>query len=198
MNWFIIKPFALSFKAQKLSQMSLDKFRVGDRSSSHNGSECKSYCWSQSHSDIEISIKLTGIVKYEDVNVIISPSDIKVELLIPKQRSTFKQQQDQQSSDCSNCARLILIEGQFEHQITTESVYWLIDNDGPCIMIYLDKSENIWWKQLLLNEEVTESSPRNYTILMDHLDNGSRMCIDRLIVEQRNKRTDSENFYSYI
>lgn len=181
--------------------MSLDKFRVGDHSSSHNGSKCKSYCWSQSHSDIEISVKLTEMVKYEDINVIIGPSDIKVELLIPKQRSIYKQQQhqDQQhSSECSNCTRMTLIEGQFEHQITTESVYWLMDNDGPCIMIYLDKSENIWWKQLLRNEEVTESSPRNYTILMDHLDNGSRMCIDRLIVEQRNKRTDSENFFSYI
>lgn len=173
--------------------MSLERYRVGDDSTSHNGSKCRSYCWSQSHSDVEISVKLTQIVKYENVNVIISPTGIKVELFNVKQEVS-----QQQLSDDSSSGRVTLIEGQFEHPIATESVYWLLDNDGPCIMIYFDKSENIWWKQLLLNEEVTESSPRNYTILMDHLDNGSRMCIDRLIVEQRNKKNNSENFYSNI
>lgn len=174
--------------------MSLENYRVGVDPTSYNGSKCRSYCWSQSHSDVEISVKLKQIVKYENVNVTISPSSIKVELYDVLRPSECQQQ----LRDDFSSGKVTLIEGQFEHPIITESFYWLLDNDGPCVMIYFDKSENIWWKQLLLNEEVTESSPRNYTVLMDHLDNGSRMCIDRLIVEQRNKKNDSENFLSYI
>lgn len=80
-----------------------------------------------------------------------------------------------------------LMSGQFEHSVDTGSAHWLLDNDGPAIVIYIDKSESMWWKNLLLNEEVKESGPRNYTVSMDLLDDGSRMVIDKLIVEQRNK-----------
>lgn len=169
--------------------------RKQDSPSSHNGSKCRSYCWSQNHSDIEISVKLTKIVKYENVNVVITSTNIKVELVDTDPESSDRREP---STDDFKSNRRVLLEGQFEHSISTESVYWLLDSAGPCIMIYMDKSENIWWKQLLLNEQVTESSPRNYSILMDHLDNGSRMVVDRLVVEQRNKRIKGEDFLSNI
>lgn len=82
----------------------------------------------------------------------------------------------------------VLVDGRLEHPIDQESACWLLDNEHePAIVIYVDKSEELWWKQLFLNEQTIEMGPKNRTILMDHLDDGSRMMIDKLIVDQRNK-----------
>lgn len=144
----------------------------------YNGARCKSYCWSQSHSDLEIRINLAKMVSYEDIDVTIKSDSIRVEL---------DSDYDSNYSDPDESSPRILMEGKFEHPVDTESASWLLDRDGPCIVIYIDKAEDLWWQKLLLNEQVTKAGPRNYTVLMNHLDDGSRMAIDRLVVEQRNK-----------
>lgn len=150
------------------------------RAAIYNGARCKFYCWSQSHSDLEIRIKLAKAIRYDNVDVTITSNYIKVMIVVGdiKKEHEFK--------------TITIMEGNFEYEVSTESSYWLLDNEDLNIVIYIDKLERMWWKQLLLNEEVTEKGLKNYTILMDHLDDGSRMAVDKLIVEQRNKRTDSE------
>lgn len=155
----------------------------------HNGALCKSYCWSQSHSDLEIRIKLTEVVKYEEVGMAISKNNIKVDIL--REQLVSRKGGDSNISVSRELYAENMMDGQFEHPVNIASAFWLLDNDVPCIVIYLDKAENMWWKQLLLNEEVTESGPRNYSVAMDNLDDGSRMVIDKLIVEQRNKNASS-------
>lgn len=149
----------------------------------YNGASCKSYCWSQSHSDLEISVKLVRVVKYENVNVMITSNQIRVELI-----DRLADHSDQ-NEFCTKC----LIDGQFERSVRAESAYWLLDNDEPSIVIYIDKMENMWWKQLLINEEATLAGPRNYSIQMDNLDDGSRMVVDKLIVEQKKKIHSNSN-----
>lgn len=160
----------------------------------HNGAQCKAYCWSQSHGDLEIRIKLDRLVRYEDVSVILTQQRIKVTLLeLVHKRDT---------GDSVSCAEMIttkvLLDGTFERRVNTESFYWLIDGEEPSITIYVDKKEGMWWRQLLMNEEVAKHGPRNYTLSMDHLDDGSRMTVDKLIFEQRTKKTSSEDRYSSV
>lgn len=144
----------------------------------YNGARCKSYCWSQSLSDIEVRVNLSKMVSYEDVSVSITQSSIKVELDIDY---------DSADSDLDGPSTKTLMKGKFEHPVDTESASWLLDKDGPCIVIYIDKAENLWWQKLLIDEHPTKAGPRNYTMLMDHLDDGSRMAVEKLIIEQRNK-----------
>lgn len=118
------------------------------------------------------------MVSYEDVNVSVTQESIKVELDCDC---------DSAYSDSDESSLKTLVKGKFEHPVDTESAAWLLDKDGPCIVIYLDKAENLWWQKLLLNEQVTKAGPRNYTVLMDHLDDGSRMAVEKLVIEQRNK-----------
>lgn len=146
----------------------------------HNGARCKSYCWSQSHSDIEIRVNLAKMVSHEDVNVEITADSIKVELETDDYDSTDS------NSMGGSFVRTLMV-GKFEHPVDTESDSWLIDKDGPCIVIYIDKAENLWWRKLLVDEQVTKEGPRNYVVLMEHLDDGSRMAIDKLVVEERNR-----------
>lgn len=153
-----------------------------------NGACCKAYSWSQSHSDLEIRIKTARPVKYEDVSVVVSKRDICVEV-----------SHDIQSEGPRGVIDVnveTLVEGCFEHPVDTDSAYWLIETNPPCIVLYVDKAEDMWWKQLLVDEDVTETGPKSYTVPMDHLDNGSRMMIEKLIVEQRNKMTSKEDNYS--
>lgn len=154
-----------------------------------NGARCKSYSWSQSHSDLEIRIRLTNKVKYEEINVVVNRQEISVELVDDNEHSPADDI-DQVSPD------KVLIEGKFEHPVDTDSVYWLIDNEEASIVIYIDKAEDMWWKQLLLNEEVFEAGPKNYVVAMDHLDDGSRMMIDKLIIDQRNKLMSKDDKFS--
>lgn len=120
------------------------------------------------------------MVSYEDVSVEITTESIKVELDTDEYESI-----DSNSASWSSVKTLMM--GKFEHPIDTESESWLIDKDGPCIVIYIDKVENLWWRKLLVDEQVTKEGPRNYTVLMEHLDDSSRMAIDKLVVEERNK-----------
>lgn len=143
-----------------------------------NGAQCRNYSWAQTHADLEIRIKLAKPTRYEDVNVILSENKICVELF---HSETIRQRFD------PGLPTEVLVEGEFEHPIDVGSAYWLIQKDEPTIIIYIDKREEMWWKHLLLNEEVTEIGPRNYTVPMDGLDEGSRMAIAKLISEQKQK-----------
>jgi len=158
----------------------------------HNGAMCRSYRWSQSHCDIEIRVNLTETVKYENINLSISTEFIRLELLCPKQTIG----KGNLNIPDGNVQTKTLMQGVFEHRIKTDSVYWLLDNEEPCIVIYVDKVEPMWWKNLLVDEEVTESGPKHYVVPVDHLDDGSRMIIDKLVAEQRNKvPTERANFH---
>lgn len=158
-------------------------FRHRSLSNIYNGASCKSYCWSQNHSDLEIRVKLTKVIKYEDVNVTITSKRVKVEII---DQPVSHGKQVEFSSSC-------LIDGQFEQSVSAESAYWLLDNEEPSIVIYIDKSESMWWKQLLLDEEATQIGPTNFSIAIDNLDDGSRMVVDKLIVEQK-KKVNSNNY----
>lgn len=143
-----------------------------------NGAQCRGYSWAQTHVDLEIHVKLAKRAKYDDVDVILTANRICVQLSHP---DTVKFRSD------PGLPKETLVEGEFEHPIDVESAYWLIQNDVPTIVIYIDKREEMWWKQLLMGEQVTEAGPREYSVPMDYLAEGSRMAIDKLLTEQRRR-----------
>ena len=143
-----------------------------------NGARCKSYSWSQSHGDLEIKIQLDKSVRQEDIHVDIMRQSICVEA----------------STNAAViydpcCPFETLVQGEFEHPIDTDSVYWLIESEPSQnqLLIYMDKSEDLWWKRLLVGEESVEPGSRNYTISLEQLDSSSHMVVDRLIREQQSK-----------
>lgn len=145
-----------------------------------NGAQCKTYSWSQSHTDLEINVSLRGSIKREDIRVTLTNDEICIELL-PSATSVSQTIPPGQPVN-------ILVEGKFEHPVDTESAYWLVEKGKSNLVVYIDKREDRWWKQLLINEKVTTTGPKNYSIPMEHLDEGARMSIQKLIKEQREKR----------
>jgi len=145
-----------------------------------NGSRCKSYSWSQSHGDLEIRIRVERSIRVDDVQVDVTKRDICVEV-IPSSSMRY---------DPSKLSE-ILMEGDFEHPVDTDSVYWIIESEKSHhnIVIFIDKLEDIWWKKLLIDEEAIKSGPRYYSVPIDELNDSSRMAIDRLIKEQQQKRS---------
>jgi hypothetical protein len=139
-----------------------------------NGARCKSYSWSQSHDDLEIRIKLPKIVKQDQISVALSRREICVNVLNDGKKEN-------------------LINGRFEHQVDTETAFWIVEKEGPNLAVFVDKIEDMWWKKLLDNEEAFVQGPKNYTVAMDRLDEGSRMVIDKLVTEQRKKFSSEDN-----
>lgn len=139
-----------------------------------NGARCKAYSWSQGHGDLEIRVKLAKAVKHEQVSVSLSKNEICVSLVYGYKKET-------------------IVEGRFEHQIDVESAYWVIEKEGPHLAIFIDKAEEMWWKRLLENEEVSEQGPKCFSVPMDQLDEGSRMVIDKLVTKQRRKLLNENN-----
>lgn len=90
----------------------------------------------------------------------------------------------------------VLMNGRFEHPVDRESVYWLVVKDEHNLVIYIDKREDRWWKQLLIDEEVTVSGRRNYSVPMEHVSEGARMEIDKLIKDQRGKLIERDDEFS--
>lgn len=151
-----------------------------------NGARCETYSWTQSHSDIEICIALNRRVTYEQISVVATSKRISVRL--HPQRPTQEVVHPNKSSDS-----FPLMEGEFEHQIDSSTVYWLLDNDKrPTIVLFIDKSTPLWWNRLIKDEKQLQHGRRNYAISIEHLDDGSRMIIDKLVIEQRNKMPSKE------
>lgn len=147
----------------------------------YNGARCKTYSWTQSLMDIEIRMVLGRQISYEEVVVEVTSTTVCVRLQTQSLTSSLSKL-DQDS------ASLILIKGELEHPVIPSSLYWLIDNDKrSSIVLFLDKSNPLWWKRLLKDEKQLERGQREYAIAIEHLDDGSRMMINKLVIEQRNK-----------
>lgn len=131
-----------------------------------NGANCRSYSWTQSHSDLEICIKLNQLIKYEHLDVVVTQKSIKV---------------------ASNLKGEIFIDGIFEQQVATETVYWILDVEDCSVVVYIDKAEDCWWQKLLINEVAAEIGQRHYSIPMEQLDEGSKMSVEKIINEQKQK-----------
>lgn len=133
-----------------------------------NGARCKSYSWSQSHCDLEIRVKLTRTIKQNQITVALSRCEICVTLT-------------------NGLGKETLVEGRFEHDIDVESAYWVLEKEDPQLVIFIDKKEEMWWKKLLENEKASEQGPKNFTVSMDQLDEGSRIVVDKLVTKQKKK-----------
>lgn len=138
----------------------------------YNGARCDSYRWSQSRSDLEVRVSLERPARYEDISVEITARGISIEL----------------------GGHHRLIQGEFVHPIKPDSVYWLIDNEERCIVVFLDKVTPLWWDHLLKYEKPTQLGPRDYRESIEHLDDGARMAIDRLVTQERNKLLSKKIF----
>lgn len=167
--------------------MSSQLFDSGNSSLIFNGAACSSYCWSQSHSDLEIRVKLKTNIRYEDVEVELIGEKIKVFI---RDRWTNG---DGLYDRLDNCNFITLLDGRLERAVDKDTLCWLIDSDDRAIVIYVDKLENLWWSKLLDDEEPNEIGPKNYSVMIDHIDLGSRMVIDRLVTEQRNKMIEKRD-----
>lgn len=122
---------------------------------------------------MEIRVKLSKGTKQDQISVALSRDEICVNLVEIHRRT--------------------LIRGKFEHHVDTESAYWVIEEEGPYLAIFIDKAEEMWWNGLLENEEAAERGPRNFTVPMEHLDEGSRMVVDKLVTEQKKKLLSGSN-----
>lgn len=140
----------------------------------YNGARCKTYSWSQSHSDLEVRIELEDQISYENLKVGVTSDHIRVDWM--------------KSLNTVNVEEKTIVEGDFEDSVDQESVYWVLNTERrPCLIIYMDKTIGKWWDKLLKNEEASEKGPVDRIIDMDDLEDGSRMAIDKLINEQKSK-----------
>lgn len=142
-----------------------------------NGARCQTYSWSQSHSDLEIRAKLPkGKTQEIKIKIKLKKGEILVKVYV-----------------CNGFECFHPVLGRFEHEVDVESAYWMVDKESSSLVIYLDKTEDMWWNKLLVHEQPTELGPKNYTVPMDELDEGARMAVDKLITDQKKKLISSRD-----
>lgn len=157
--------------------------RFGNYRAIFNGADCRSYCWSQSHSDLEVRVKLIKSLDYDDLTVNIQSDSICIEL--------EKSRVEQVQLDCCESQIDTLLEGKFEHPVDVDSAYWVLDREEPAVVIYIDKVEKLWWKSLLYGEQVIELGSQNYSVPLSDLTDEYRVVIDKLVHDQKDKLRDS-------
>lgn len=145
-----------------------------------NGARCKTYRWSQSHSDLEMRIELEQPVTHEDIEVEVISNHLKIRQI--------KHLDNIDKFLAHETETHTIVEGDLEDSVDTESVYWVLDVERkPCLIVYMDKIIHKWWKELLKNEIATQRGKTHYVIDVEDLNESSRMTIDKLICEQRAK-----------
>ena len=81
-------------------------------------------------------------IRNEDIRVIVSKDNLCIELMQDETKA--------HGLDRGKPAEVLVI-GEFEHPVDTESACWFVDNKDSCLTVYIDKKEEMWWKQLLLD-----------------------------------------------
>lgn len=140
----------------------------------YNGARCKSYCWSQGHSDLEVRVLLDRACSNNDIRVSLTYRYLKIELIY---------------SEFTPCKTVkVLLEGTLERSVVKDSLFWHIDDQPKVLVLFMDKLESLWWNSLIVGEQAIERGITQRSIPSDSLDEGARMVINKLIAEQKEKK----------
>ncbi|XP_030746108.1 nudC domain-containing protein 3 isoform X2 [Sitophilus oryzae] len=130
---------------------------------SYNGAVVNNYCWSQTISDIDVTIKLPNLFRYKDFKVKISTNHISVRL----------------KDD-------ILLEGELCQKCKYSNAIWSVDKGK--LNIHLDKCKEIWWDRLITSENRLDITKLDCSRPFEDLPEDAQAKIEELGWNQERKR----------
>lgn len=137
---------------------------------SYNGAIRENYAWTQSIKDIDIQVKINSTVK--------SSKDVKVKI---------EKEALQVSARDENCSWMFLINEKLPWKIKTDESMWSL-LPGDHIHIYLEKTSERWWENLLVSEEKIELANMNPEKPMEDLDQESQSKLKQMMFDEHQKK----------
>lgn len=90
------------------------------------------------------------------------------------------------------CNDAVIFDKTLQYDVKEEEIVWYVDNDE--LYIELTKEKKQWWDAFFVGDEKidTEELAKNVPVNMDHLDDESRRMIQKMMYEQKEKKTQDE------
>lgn len=137
--------------------------------SSYNGAIRDNYSWTQSIKDIDVRVKINPSIKTsKDVKVNIEKEHLKVSV---KDENSWK----------------FLMSDQLPWKVKPDECTWSLF-PGDHIHIYLEKVQERWWENLLVNEQKINLKNINPEKPLDELDQESQVKIKQMMFDEQQKR----------
>lgn len=133
------------------------------KSEAYNGGTFDNYCWSQTITDVDITVQATTHLTKKNISLEILPSSILVKL-----------------SDGT-----ILLEGELCEKCKSNDVIWSLDKNK--LQIHIEKCQETWWNCLVKNEDQLDISKIDCTRPYDELSDEAQSKIEELQWNQQRK-----------
>lgn len=134
------------------------------RSEAYNGGIFDDYCWSQTITDVDITIRIPKNFSKKNISVEILPSKILVKLI----------------------NGVILLKGDLCYKCKANEAIWSVDKDK--LQIHLDKCQETWWNCLVKSEPHLDISKIDCSRPYDELSDEAQAKIEELQWNQERKR----------
>lgn len=134
------------------------------KSESYNGGIFDHYCWSQTITDVDITVKVPENFRKKNICVEILPSNISVKLL----------------------GGATLLEGELCQKCKSNDAIWSLDKEK--LQIHLEKCQEIWWNCLIKTEPQIDISKIDCSRPYDELSDEAQAKIEELQWNQERKR----------
>lgn len=139
-------------------------------SASYNGAIRDNYSWTQSIKDIDIQVKVNSNMK--------SSKDVKIKIEKESLQVSIKE---------TDGSWKFLINDKLPWKIKVDECTWTLF-PGDHIHIYLEKTGERWWEQLLISEEKLELSNMNPEKPIEDLDQESQAKIKQMMFDEHQKK----------
>ncbi|CAF0781724.1 unnamed protein product [Brachionus calyciflorus] len=134
--------------------------------SSYNGAIRENFCWTQSIKDIDVRVNISPLIK--------SSKDVKINI-------------DKESLKVSIKEDGNIINDQLTWKVKTDECTWSLF-PGDHIHIYLEKVQERWWENLLINEPKIDLKNINPEKPLEDLDQESQAKIKQMMYDKQQKQ----------
>lgn len=133
---------------------------------SGNGGKTDIYIWSQTLSELTVTIPIPSDTTTK--NIACTMSDTRIKLSV---------------------SGVQLLDGQFEHEIRGDESFWQLDRAEHVVTLHLDKRDDMnWWSCVLVGDaaiDISKIEPGNSKL--DDLDGETRGMVEKMMYDQRQK-----------
>lgn len=159
--------------------MSLDSKNSNNTKSAnlYNGANCGSYSWAQTYKDIEITVNVDAAFPLCKKNFRVDLDRNGIQIFYYPRTTT----------SAGHCQWMTLLQGEFSHSVDIDSCFWILDNKTKNLIIFFDKTDSLWWSNLIQNEQTKIIGTRDLCISANELTDSDRGVCNELILEQMEK-----------
>lgn len=131
-----------------------------------NGGRTDTYVWSQSLSELTVTIPVPSDTTKKDIVCTMNDNTVKLRV-----------------------SGVSILDGRFEHEIRGDESFWQLDRAEKVLTLHIDKRDDMnWWSCVLVGDvgiDISKIEPGNSRL--DDLDGETRGMVEKMMYDQRQK-----------